>query len=231
MAMSFVGSGSSDGTTVTIPVGHQNGDLLVIFGALMTANSGVSLPAGWSSLVNTNNSGPNISARLGFKIAGSSAETSGTWTGATGLVVAVYRGVSTSRAAANSTNTSQWIITSSNLRFVNGITPLSFAEPGASWLLSFAIGTTTTVDMTGQFAGMTNRTNGIGASTTYIADDSNGTYPSTGSLAAAATNVTLSGSINQATASCEVFTEHLKDFNNYQFVKAGNGMSVTEKIR
>src|SRR5437868_13548477 len=97
MAITRIGASGVEATSITIPGTYQNGDLIVIF-AFRAAITSPSLPAGWTSL--TSNSGNASSARLGYKIAGSNSETSGTWTNATGLVCHVYRGVSTSQTPA-----------------------------------------------------------------------------------------------------------------------------------
>lgn len=88
MAISFVGAATGT-TSATLPA-HAAGDLLLAFAHRDGNTTAPSLPAGWTDL---GSSGANVnSSRLGFKVATSSSETSGTWTNATGLVVLVYRG-------------------------------------------------------------------------------------------------------------------------------------------
>ena len=86
-SLSYVAKAEAVGTTVTIPA-HQVGDLLVIF-AFRNAATAPSLPAGWTNACN--DSGGSTSARVGYTIADTTSETSGTWTNATALLVHVYR--------------------------------------------------------------------------------------------------------------------------------------------
>lgn len=87
MAISRVGSGSAQATTITIP-SHQAGDLIVI-SANRNNNTAPTVPSGW---VIANNTGQNnTSTSLAWKLAKTSSETSGTWTNASAMHVAVYR--------------------------------------------------------------------------------------------------------------------------------------------
>src|SRR5438105_4128941 len=93
MSISRIGTPvAGDGTTITIPAGHQIGDAILIY-AFAATNNTPSLPAGWTNLANTNAGASGH--RVAYKIAISSSDTSGTWTNATGLACVVYRGVST----------------------------------------------------------------------------------------------------------------------------------------
>jgi hypothetical protein len=87
MTVSFVAASAGvEATSITLPA-HQAGDFLVI-GAVSTGGT-ITVPAGWLVL--------GIRAAAGRylvlcgKHAVSSAETSGTWTGANLLTAAVYR--------------------------------------------------------------------------------------------------------------------------------------------
>ena len=86
MAISFVSADSAQATSITIPT-HQKGDLILM---MATGGSSVTVPAGWTEIL----SGTATTNKVGYKIAASSGETSGTWSGATGLSVGVYRGAS-----------------------------------------------------------------------------------------------------------------------------------------
>ena len=88
MAISFVGAATGT-TSATLPA-HAAGDVLLAFAHRDGNTTAPSLPAGWTDL---GSGGANVnSSRIGYKVAASSSETSGTWTNATGLVVLVYRG-------------------------------------------------------------------------------------------------------------------------------------------
>ena len=88
MAISYIGSASGT-NTATMPT-HAVGDLLVVFAYRDGSNTTPTLASGWT---NIQGSGSNTnSARMGWKIAASTGETTGTWTNATSTIVAVYRG-------------------------------------------------------------------------------------------------------------------------------------------
>lgn len=93
MTVSFIGSASAESTSLTLPA-HQAGDLIVVFAGRTGSTSPPSVPAGWRFAAQSSQSGttpPAIAASVGWKIAASSAETSGTWTGATMLLAVVIR--------------------------------------------------------------------------------------------------------------------------------------------
>lgn len=88
--------GTAIGTTTATMPAHQSGDLLIGYAFRDGSNTAPSLPSGWT---NGDNSGANsCSARLGYKVATSSGETSGTWTNATSLIIVVLRGVTFQQA-------------------------------------------------------------------------------------------------------------------------------------
>lgn len=81
----------SSTTTVVIPT-HAVGDYIVMFTYRDGNNNTPTLPAGWTALSPTGLVGVNSNTGLlAYKIAASAGETSGTWTNATGLVVAVIK--------------------------------------------------------------------------------------------------------------------------------------------
>ena len=86
MAISRVGSASAQATTITIPT-HQSGDLILIV-ANRNNSTAATIPSGW---VAYSVSGTNVSSAIGWKLAESSSEVSGTWTNASVLHCAVYR--------------------------------------------------------------------------------------------------------------------------------------------
>jgi hypothetical protein len=87
MAISVEASASAASDSLTLP-SHQAGDLLVMLAARMTRAS-ITVPSGWRRFGGRSGGfGHNM---LAAKRAGSSSETSGTWTGAEGLICAVLR--------------------------------------------------------------------------------------------------------------------------------------------
>ena len=91
MTIQFIGSTATWETSTAVPP-HEEGDLLVAFAS---GDSIPSLPAGWTSLT-TNGDYPS---RVAYRLAPSSGTASGTWTGATGLTILVYRGATAGAAA------------------------------------------------------------------------------------------------------------------------------------
>lgn len=87
MAIAVEASASAASTSLTLP-SHQAGDLLVMMVA-RTTQANISVPSGWRRFGGrAGGHGHNI---LASKRAASSSETSGTWTGAEGLICAALR--------------------------------------------------------------------------------------------------------------------------------------------
>ena len=87
MAISVEASASAASTSLTLP-SHQSGDLLVMM-VTRTTQASITVPSGWRRF--GGRSGGHGHNMLAAKRAGSSSETSGTWTGAEGLICAVLR--------------------------------------------------------------------------------------------------------------------------------------------
>ncbi len=106
--VTFVDANGSSGASIATMPTHAAGDYLFIIAINPDSTTMPSLPAGWTSRI----AEPiNPAIRVGFKVAASSAETSGTWTGANGVLCVVYRnvndiGTATASVAASGTN---WI--------------------------------------------------------------------------------------------------------------------------
>ncbi len=183
-----IGAAVANATTITIPAGHQVGDLIVIFAFRDGSATNPTIPAGWTSITNTTD-GTSCSVSAGWKIAASAAETSGTWTNASGLAVAVYRGmripssiagnpIGTFAASAGTTNTVTYAALS------------TFKAP-TSWLVAFAGHRSTNVTLETAPTGLTNIANGAGATCEMSVHDSAGPYRAADSWPA--TTVSLTG--------------------------------------
>jgi hypothetical protein len=84
----YVSSAQANTNTVAMP-SHSTNDLLIIV-TYVTSATPPSLPAGWTNLATAVN-GSAVASRVGYKIATSSSETSGTWTNAQSIFAHVYR--------------------------------------------------------------------------------------------------------------------------------------------
>lgn len=89
MAISFVSTASAAANTVTMP-SHVAGDMIVAFAFRDGNTAPPTVPAGWI-MQYVPGGGTDCSVALAFKFAASGSETTGTWTNATGISVAVYR--------------------------------------------------------------------------------------------------------------------------------------------
>jgi surface protein len=77
-------------TGATLPA-HQAGDLILAFAFRDGSTTLPTHPTGWTSIDTA--AANTCSARVSYKVAASSSETTGTWTSATTVIFLVYRGV------------------------------------------------------------------------------------------------------------------------------------------
>lgn len=122
----FIGANSAAATTVSIPT-HAAGDLIIILANRSTSATPPTLPIGWTNI--QSGSVDSESLRVGYKIAASSSETSGTWTNATSLGVVVYRNAAVG-ASATTLNTTGTTVNWPALTLQDG--------SGKSWVAGFA---------------------------------------------------------------------------------------------
>ena len=95
MAISYIASGTGTTSVSSMP-SHTTGDYLIGCAFRDGNNTAPTLPAGWTELPSGSSLGAganNNGMRLGYKVAASSGETSGTWSSATSLNIDCYRGV------------------------------------------------------------------------------------------------------------------------------------------
>lgn len=158
MAISYIGSATGS-TSATLPA-HQAGDLIIVFAYRAGSTSTPSVPTSpaYTSIVsNTANSVVNAAqaAVVGYLIAASSSETSGTWSGASRIDCHVYRGTHPTAPIGRSTSVDVVGYSDSIVRY-SGFT-LSETS-GSSWVAAFAgsVGTSTTGVVTAP-TGMVNR--------------------------------------------------------------------------
>lgn len=220
-----VGQNSAEANTVTIPSGHQVGDFLLVFAFRDGSAVNPTVPAGWTTITNTLDT-TSGSASVGWKIAASSSETSGTWTNATGLIVLVYRGVDNpspwiagTTSNAVSTTITYGGITDANLKGVSGYRICAIAAHRS-------IDTTIDTPPTG----MANIVSALGATQDMAAHEINSE-----ASAWASTNVSIGGTSSGWVSIVLALRKARMNFNNYEHAGAqvGNAgvISVTEKIR
>ena len=99
--MPFVNASYYSGTSTTTPT-HQVGDLLIVVAVRWGSSTPPSLPSGWTSA----HTGTNTDAcRVGWKVASATNDSTGTWTNANALYIAVWRGYTAVGAASSNLST------------------------------------------------------------------------------------------------------------------------------
>lgn len=220
-----VGSGSVEANTVTIPAGHAQHDIILMFAFRDGSTTNPSLPAGWTSITTTLD-GTSCSATLGWKIAVSAADTSGTWTNATHLQVIVYRGVDPIvpfGAITSNTGTT----TPSTYGATTGITKGRMSN---MWFAAFqghvSINTTT---LNTAPTGYTNLQYLTGATCDSVSFDTNGIVEN-----GFASNTVAPGGTNSnwITAQMPVYPVQIQ-MNNFRFARSRSAgvISLGERIR
>jgi hypothetical protein len=132
MAISFVSVADGGlGSSVTLST-HATNDLIII-GTRRLSNTPPSLPAGWT---NIEASGSDThSLRVGYKIAASASEVSGTWTNAVGIYSHVFRGIDVADPIGAIGTVSAGV---SNNAVANGVT--FEVGDGSSWVVCVVAG-------------------------------------------------------------------------------------------
>lgn len=163
-ALTYVSSATGV-TSVTMPT-HQAGDLLVGFAYRDGNNSAPSIPTAENWRVWGSGSGANTnSSIIGYKVAASSSEASGTWTNATGVSVHVYRnhagyGANADTGAASTTVTYPALTLQ--------------VTDGSSWVAGFAGHRSVDTDLQNPPSGMVSRSTFVNATNEIAGHDTNG---------------------------------------------------------
>lgn len=159
------------GTSIALPT-HETGDLIVIVALRFGNTNPPGLASGYTNLHSPiGPTGSASSVRVGWKVAASAADTSGTWSSATDLIAIIYRDVDatpfgTPAATLNRTATS--------VRY-NGLT-LGVGD-GSSWVFSVVIAADPTATLSNTHAAMnivSSGTFGSGARAYSVADTNGG---------------------------------------------------------
>lgn len=221
MTISRIGFSTAEATSISIPA-HQVGDLIIIWafrdGSVTNPTIGMS---GATTLTNASD-GTSCSVSAAYKVALSTGETSGTWTNATVIAVAVYR-----LQASNKTPVGSQQSTSGTSNTVSYASVINCKT--SSWIVGFAAHRSIDTTIESPPSGFTMQSNTVGASAEVVGFDTNGPRGSTGSYPL--TTVAISGTASGwMTTLIEIFNED-QSFNNYMGISAGDGISVGEKIR
>lgn len=181
MAISFVGAASGT-NSATLP-SFESGDVAVVFAFRDGSTTNPTVATGWTNITNTAD-GTTCSASIGWRRLVYTDTTTGTWTNASRVVVAVYRGcepfitpVGGGANGAGTTNT----VAYTTFTLTRG--------DSTSWVIG-AVGhrsVDTTID-SASISGMTNRTSGVDATAEAALWDTNGGVASWGT-----TNQTVTG--------------------------------------
>lgn len=212
MLSPFVNSNSAAATSCTLPEYKPN-DIAIVF-AYNTAATAPSLPAGWTSA--SSQAANSNGFRTGYRFLVAGDTTTGTWTNAVLVIVAVYRDISAIGGAGSTTSVA------STTTAISGFTPQ--IATGSSWRVSFG-GSVQTVSMTTP-AGYTLRGTQVGGTGMGILVDFNA-----GVTTAAQITSTNNSSVVSAGGSVELRREWQNSNQNYMGISVGDGMSVGEKIR
>ena len=171
MAISYIGSATGTNSIASMPT-HQAGDLLLFFAYRDGSTTAPSLPSGYTNkLTDSCTEFEDGSTRVGYKIAASGSETSGTWTNATSLICHVYRGVDQTTPLGGSSSYS-WDDVGNNTINYRAITMA--VATGTSWVAGFAGINATNTNLQNAPTGMTNRTNVVDATDEASGHDTNG---------------------------------------------------------
>lgn len=171
MAISFIGAGGAQANTVTIPVGHATGDLLIIYAFRDGSTTAPTIPAGWTQV--GLNTGTTVSSATGYRVATSGSETSGTWTNADAMVCHVYRGQLATGTPI--VNPGAQAGTSTTVNY-SGI--VTMTGPGTSWVALFAGHSSIDTSLETPKTGTVNRSDNVGAICEVAGHDTNGTVAS-----------------------------------------------------
>lgn len=195
MAISYISQASAATDSVTLGT-HAAGDSLFAFAYKNGSATIPSLPSGWLSFfTQTFSTG---SYRIGFKIANSSAETSGSWTNADGVIAVVYRsdaGLVIPAISSSAAATSTAVNYSAILSVFN-------RESVDQWFVGFGVMRNDTNALETPPTGMTNRSNLVGTGWEMAAHDTNADANSW-----ASTNVTVTTSALWRTAVAQIYEQ------------------------
>lgn len=219
-----VGAAGAEAATITIPTRHIAGDIMIIFAFRDGSTTNPTIPAGWTTITNTTD-GTLCSVSMGWKVATSAAETSGTWTNATALLVGVYR----NQESLSLVSPFGTISASANTTSPSTYGAVSTMKGETSWLIAFqGHRSTDTTTLTNPPTSMTNVASNLGATCGMAMFDTNGPYNGTNY----ASNTVAPGGTASGwqTVVLELRPTQM-GLQNYQTGFRSRGLSITEKVR
>ncbi len=212
--LSFVGQNSAVGATANLPAGLAVGDMILVY-AYNNALGAPSTAAGFTS-ISTQSANSNAH-KYGWRYYDGVITTIGTWTSAVLVCVCVYRATNTVGTASGTTSVSGTTDT------ISAVSPFTVTN-GTSWIVTGA-GSAQATSMSTP-ANTTLRSSVSTTGAFAIMADTNGGVSTFGSNSS-----TLGGTAVSASASQEITQQAFINFQNYEQLKVGDGMSVSEKIR
>lgn len=223
--ISRISSASAEANSVTLGT-HAKGDVIIICAVRDGSTTNPTIPAGWTNITNTSD-GTLMSISVGWKIATSAADVSGTWTNATGVMCHVYRGADQIKPFGAIT----FNASSATTVTYGATTGATKVRMNNQWMVAFAIctGVDTTTLNTAPNGGYTNVINALGATQDMVSFDTNGPVET-----GVASNTVTHGGASQNNVSIQIpIYPAMMTFNNYQQARviSAGVISVGEKVR
>lgn len=220
MAITRVGIETASATTVTVPA-HEVGDLILIWALRGGSTTAPTLPAGYSPIqTESESTATSCSARLGYKIATSTSDASGTWTNASELLCHVYRASSGYALRIGQSAVSK----STTAEVTYPALTLADSFSGNSWIVGFVGAGNKTQAISSAPSGMMNESSVTGATYSAAGQDTNegvSSWPSTNA------DVTGTGSTVSATVEIVLAPQDNPFSSNiYQHVGGGGNPYV-----
>lgn len=180
-SISYVCSSASAGST-TAPscTGEQAGDLLVMWAVATNGTTIPTTPGSVSTYTSGNSAGGGGSSKhwgysIGYATAASSTQNSGSWTGATNVIMHVYRGAYTGGLPFGGVNNN---LSTTNTNTVDYPPVTLNVTNGSSWFIAFSLRNSGDSNITTAPTGMTNRSSDPTSSPLVAGFDSNGSTAS-----------------------------------------------------
>ena len=174
MTISYISAASAASNSVTLGT-HGINDLITLFAFNNTSATIPTLPAGWTNYYTLT---ATVGWRVGYRIATSAAETSGTWTNADGVIALVHRPSSGALVVpGTSTPTSG---TSTSISYGSIAAAFDRTNADDRWMITLASTRTADAAIETAPSSFTNRTSQLGGTWEMAAHDSNGTLGSYG---------------------------------------------------